>query len=160
MTVRDEESLIARELVQKRPFRNAGTEASMGILRTADILRRRIEVLLVEHDITLQQYNVLRILRGAGAEGLHTLAIAERMVERAPGITRLLDRLEARGLVDRERRTDDRRCVVCRLTRAGTKLMAELDPVIEAEEDRLGALLAAKQWRELIALLDALRSAL
>jgi len=81
------------------------------LLRAADKLRTFFETICVPFDITNQQYNVLRILRGAEPEGLPTLTIAERMIERTPGITRMIDRLEAKGLVVREIRPDDRRCV-------------------------------------------------
>ena len=87
-------SQLKREIRQNRPFRSRSQEASLGLFRTADLLRRRFHAVLEPKGITQQQYNVLRILRGAGDGGLPTLTIAERMVERTPGITRLLDRLE------------------------------------------------------------------
>src|SRR5947199_10599404 len=78
-----------------------------------------------------QQYNVLRILRGVGPRGLPTLTIAERMIERTPGITRMIDRLEAKGLVARETRPDDRRYVHCRITEEGLKLLRLIDGSVE-----------------------------
>ena len=93
------------------------------------------------HDITLQQYNVLRILRGAGDEGLPTLDIAERMIEHAPGVTRLIDRLEAKGLVRRQRPADDRRQVLCVATAAALALLEQLDaPMDRADREALGML--------------------
>lgn len=126
----------------------------LGILRAADVLRRRATALLEPYGVTLQQYNVLRILRGAPPEGLCTLAIAERMLEQTPGITRLIDRLEAKHLALRIRSAEDRRQVWCRITPEGLRLLARLDrPVANldrgvvaglsrADQERLGALLA------------------
>src|SRR6476469_10714438 len=96
-------------------------------MRTADLLRRLIGAVVEPRGITAQQYNVMRILRGAGEQGLPTLEIAERMIEQTPGITRLIDRLEAKKLVARERCATDRRQVFCRITAAGLALLAKLD---------------------------------
>jgi MarR family transcriptional regulator, organic hydroperoxide resistance regulator len=101
--------------------------AVIGILRAADMVRRRGVALLAPYDLTLQQFNVLRILRGARPEGLCTLTIAERMLEQTPGITRLIDRLEAKKLVVRVRSAEDRRQVWCRITPAGLQLLSKLD---------------------------------
>jgi len=103
----------------------------ISILRSADRLRHQGEALLAPHDVTLQQFNVLRILRGARPEGLCTLAIAQRMIEQTPGITRLIDRLEKKGLVRRVRSEEDRRQVWCRITPAGERLLARLDDPVE-----------------------------
>jgi DNA-binding MarR family transcriptional regulator len=89
------------------------------------------ETLCAPFDITGQQYNVLRILRGAEPDGLPTLTIAERMIENAPGITRMIDRLESKGLVMREIRPHDRRCVYCRITEKGLNLLELLDQPVE-----------------------------
>src|SRR5437867_4356503 len=96
-------SAIERELKQTRPFPSRRQEAAVALLRTADRLRHLLTRWLEPAGITAQQYNVLRILRGALPGPLPTLEIAERMIERTPGITRLLDRLEAKRLVGRER---------------------------------------------------------
>ena len=107
---------IRDEIKQRRPFRSAAGEAVVTLLRTADHLRAALSAVVEPHGITMQQYNVLRILRGAGDEGLPTLEIAERMIERSPGITRLLERLEAKRLVSRKRCPEDRRQVLCHAT--------------------------------------------
>lgn len=129
--------------------------AVLGILRAADLVRRRGSALLAPYDLTIQQFNVLRILRGARPEGLCTLTIAERMLEQTPGITRLIDRLEAKQLVVRVRSEDDRRQVWCRITPAGLQLLARLDRRVgdldreimaglgKAEQVRLARLLAS-----------------
>src|SRR5215208_2200660 len=104
-------SILQQEIRQSRPFRSRQQEAVLALLRTSDVVRRFLARIVEPHGITLQQYNVLRILRGAGEEGIPTLAIGERMIEQAPGITRLLDRLESKGLVRRSRCPEDRRQV-------------------------------------------------
>ena len=136
-------SALRREIKQTRPFRSAGQEAAVALLRTADVLRTDIERALEPFGVTGQQYNVLRILRGAGPEPLPTLEIAERMIERSPGITRLLDRLEDAGLVTRERCDEDRRRVLCRITKQGLAVLSKadgpLDAIGRARLDRLDA---------------------
>jgi DNA-binding MarR family transcriptional regulator len=113
----------------------------IAVLRAADSLRRRYGHLLTPHGITLQQYNVLRILRGAGRAGLPTLTIADRMIEQAPGITRLLGRLVRKGLVARSQSASDQRVVVCRITAVGRRLLRRLDgPVARADAAAVAAL--------------------
>lgn len=130
----------------------------MALFRTADMLRGRMSALTEQEAITLQQYNVLRILRGAGKEGLPTLEIAERMIERAPGITRLMDRLEARRLVARERCPTDRRQVTCRITGDGLAVLERLDGPVAATDVWFTSVLTRRDLRQLIALLDRLRA--
>ncbi len=151
---------LQKEIKQTRPFRSVAQEATLGLMRTADVMRRHMAGLIEPQGITAQQYNVLRILRGAGPEGLPTLEIADRMIERAPGITRLLDRLEVKRLVQRERCPTDRRQVTCRITRQGLALLEAMDPVInQADVDLVGSLDQGEQ-RELVRLLDRLRRGL
>jgi DNA-binding MarR family transcriptional regulator len=122
--------------------------AVLGIIRAADVLRRRGAALFEPYGITLQQFNVLRILRGARPDGLCTLTIAERMIEQAPGITRLIDRLEAKQLVVRVRSSEDRRQVWCRITPAGLRLLARLDePVAALDRQAVAGLPRADQVR-------------
>lgn len=128
----------------------------MAVLRAADRLRRRYAQLLEPHDLTLQQYNVLRILRGAGPAGLPTLTIAGRMIERAPGITRLVGRLVRKGLVARTHDAGDQRVVVCRITAGGRRLLRRLDgPVARADAESV-ATLPARHRARLVALLGPL----
>src|SRR5918911_2636207 len=123
------------------------------LLSAADRVRSSFETVCAPFDITAQQYNVLRILRGAEPEGLPTLTIAERMIERTPGITRMLDRLEAKGLVAREVRPHDRRRVYCRITKKGLSLLKLLDgPVGEFNRSAFHAFSEA-EIKQLIALL-------
>ena len=130
----------------------------MSLLRTADVVRRRFAELYEPYGLTSQQYNVLRILRGARPEALPTMEIAERMIERAPGITRLLDRLEGKGLVRRRRDPDDRRCVRCTVTDRGLALLAELDGSVDQADEAAVSMLDDDEARRLIRLLDRIRA--
>jgi DNA-binding MarR family transcriptional regulator len=123
---------LLSEIKQTKPFTSESQEAFLLLLKTTDQLRRSLSRQMEGAGVTLQQYNVLRILRGAGTEGLPTLEIANRMIEETPGITRLIDRLEDRGWVERERSATDRRQVICRLSETGRALLAGLDDPIEA----------------------------
>ncbi|HWS72727.1 MAG TPA: MarR family transcriptional regulator [Thermoanaerobaculia bacterium] len=151
------ESGIQRELKQTRPFPSKSQEAAVALLRTADLIRRHVSSVVEERDLTVQQYNVLRILRGAGEKGLPTLEIAERMIEQTPGITRLIDRLEAKQLVTRERCATDRRQVFCRIAAAGLELLATLDtPLRRAEEEALSSI-GKRELAQLLELLERAR---
>lgn len=154
----DEASMLQREIRQQKPFRTPGQEAVLGILRTADVVRRFITRALEPYDVTPQQFNVLRILRGAGGEALPTLTIGERMIEDSPGVTRLIDRLEAKKLVERQRSVEDRRQVLCRITSAGLDLLKQIDQPMDVKDDDALAMLSQDEQRELIRLLDKVRS--
>lgn len=127
----------------------------MNILRTADVLRRYFSALFEPYGVTAQQYNVLRILRGAGPDGLQTMEIAGRMIEETPGITGLIDRLEQKGLIERERCDKDRRCVYCSISARGLKLVTELDEPVSDADETVMALLSDRQAKELSRLLRA-----
>ena len=107
---------LQAEIAQRRPFHSIKAEVAVSILRTAALIERHFAQVVARTGVTVQQYNVLRILRGAGAEGLPTLVIRDRMIHAAPGITRLLDKLEKAGLARRERTSPDRRQVFCYIT--------------------------------------------
>jgi DNA-binding MarR family transcriptional regulator len=149
-------SRIQAEIRQSRPFPTREQECVVGLLRTADVVRRRLAAVVAAQGVTLQQYNVLRILRGAGAEGLPTLDIAARMIEQAPGVTRLLDRLERQGLVRRVRCREDRRQVLCTISPRGRACLADLDGPV-ADDASLGAL-PRGEVATLVRLLDAVRA--
>ena len=154
----DEMSPLQREIRQGKPFRSRGQEVVVALLRTADLVRRAVGRAVETQDITLQQYNVLRILRGAGEQGLPTLEIAERMIEQAPGVTRLLDRLEAKGLVRRERCRQDRRQVLCWLTPAGSELVERLDEPVDRADVEAVAMLSPEEQDRLLRMLDSIRT--
>lgn len=128
----------------------------MDLLRTTDLLSRSLITVLKTADLSMTQYNVLRILRGASA-GLPCGEIANRMITRDPDITRLLDRMEKRGLISRCRETKDRRMVMVQITPAGIELLARLsEPVQEAHRKQLGHL-GRERLRALTELLHAVR---
>lgn len=127
-------------------------ETVLSVFKAADRIRRRFQQILEPWDLTLQQFNVLRILRGAGDGGLPTLAVGERMIEKTPGVTRLLDRLEEKGWVHRTRSREDRRLVLCRISQDGLARLALLDQPIEEGDRACMAGLSAAEQRELGAL--------
>ena len=144
---------MLNELHQKKPFAHPEEELYLSLIRTADMLTRHASKLLKEVGISHAQYNVMRILRGAGADGLPCGEISARLITRDPDVTRLLDRLTARGLVGRGRSTGDRRVVSARITEAGLNLLASLDkPVIDAHKEQFKFL----NENEIRAMLDQL----
>jgi MarR family transcriptional regulator, organic hydroperoxide resistance regulator len=152
-------SAIGEEIKQIRPFHSAAHEAVVSVLRTAALLQRQIALVVERGGVTIQQYNVLRILRGAGESGLPTLAIRDRMIEEAAGITRLLDKLESAGYVVRERSTPDRRQVLCHITATGLELLAGLDEPVDAVNDAAVSTLDKAEQAKLAELLGAVRAA-
>lgn len=151
-------SQLQREIRQRKPFRSLRQEAFLSILKTADALRRRVSELLKPFGITHQQYNVLRILRGAGSAGLPTLSIAERLIEETPGITRMLDRLEAQQWVVRARSGGDRRMVLAFLTPQGECLLAKIDPFIDKVDTAGLGNLTEAELEALVLSLDRIRA--
>src|SRR5947209_17763474 len=142
---------------ERRRAARSEEAAFLELLRTTDMLSRSLVKVLKTEDVSGTQYNVLRILRGS-PEGLPCGEIASRMITRDPDITRLLDRLEKRGLISRCRETKDRRMVMTRITPEGLKLLARLDePVQTAHRKQLGHL-GRERLRALTELLDASRS--
>jgi DNA-binding MarR family transcriptional regulator len=122
---------IYEEIKQSKPERTPGQAAVITIFRTADVLVHAIERALSPFGVSNEQYNVLRILRGAGENGLPTLEISSRMVSRSPNITRLLDRLIAKKLVTRRRLKEDRRVVMVCATPQGLELLKHLEAVVD-----------------------------
>ena len=150
---------LQQELKKKQPFDVLSQAAALGLVRTNDRLQIQFARLFRQYELTPSQYNVLRILRGEGAP-LPILEIAERTVTVVPGITGLIDRLEAAGLVSRERSSDDRRVIYVALTDKATKLLAKIDrPLVELHERLMGHL-SKTELNELIRLLDKVRAGL
>jgi DNA-binding MarR family transcriptional regulator len=150
---------LQNELKKKRPFEVAEQAAALGLVRTNDQLQIHFARLFRQFGLTPSQYNVLRILRGEGAP-LPILEIANRTVTVVPGITGLVDRLEAAELVRRERCEEDRRVIYVGLTDKGAKLLAKLDqPVIDLHQKLMGHLSRA-EIAELIRILDKVRAGL
>jgi DNA-binding MarR family transcriptional regulator len=139
---------LRNEIEQKMPFSSRAEEAFLNLQRTAAALMDGFEEMLKPYGLTHTQYNVLRILRGAGEEGLPCRELGERMITRDPDVTRLVDRMEKRGLVLRARTSRDRRIIFTRITEAGLALLSKLDePVAEFHS------------RHLIDLLESARNA-
>jgi MarR family transcriptional regulator, organic hydroperoxide resistance regulator len=151
------QSRLQAEIKQAKPFGSVYQEALLSVLRTADVLRRTIARQLEPHELTPQQYNVLRILRGAGERGLPTLEIGERLIEQMPGMTRLIDRLEAKRLVERARCETDRRQVFCRLSEAGRALLTLLDGAIGSADEALRVALPEREAETLVVALERVR---
>ena len=128
--------------------------AFVSLMRAADALSRSSEALLKPYNLSGTQYNVLRILRGAGQEGLACSEIRRRLISRDPDITRLLDRMESRGWIGRARETQDRRVVKTRITEKGLRLLAELDPPVSASQSSLWRRFPSRQLVQLSLLLD------
>lgn len=148
---------LQSEIKQKKPFQLREEELYLNLIRTADLLGRKGAELLKVADLSSNQYNVLRILRGAGAEGLACGEVGDRMVTRDPDITRLLDRLEKRELVIRSREKGDRRVVTARITPSGLDVLKQLDePIANWHKSQLGHL-EPKQQETLIHLLELAR---
>ena len=151
-------SRLQSELHQRRPFRSRGQEATIALLRTASVVSRAVARVIEPAGLSLAQYNALRIIRGAGAAGIPTLAVRERMIEEGTTITRLLDKLEESELIRRERTPPDRRQVICYVTTAGRRLLDRLDPLVDASDAEAVDALDDDQLEQLIAMLDTIRA--
>jgi len=147
---------ITEEIKQTRPFRTKSQEATVALLRTAHLLRRQVDALVDAEGITSQQYNVLRILRGARAP-MPTMDIAERMIEPACGITRLIGTLEQGGFVKREQWAGDRRQVLCQITPAGLRLLERLDEPVSRLDEQIAGALGADEVETLLDVLGRIR---
>ena len=148
---------LAREIKKVKPFDAPEQEAFLNLARTCDVLAGELAINVFKPaGLTAAQYNALRILRGAGG-ALACGEIGDRMIAREPDMTRLIDRLETRGLVARSREADDRRVVSVRITPAGLKALEALDPqVLAAHRKQLGHM-SKKELEQLIALLEKAR---
>lgn len=148
---------IQDEIKQRKPFSSLEEETALALARTADLIHRPFDELLKAHGITGTQYNVLRILRGAGPAGLTCSEIAERMVTRDPDITRLLDRMEKLGLCVRARDGKDRRVILGRITSEGLDLLKQLDRPVEELNKKVLGHMGESRLRSLCRLLQAAR---
>lgn len=143
---------------QKPKFRSIEERSILNVLRTAEHLGSALSEVFKGADLTLTQYNVLRILRGAGSEALSCSQISERMITKESDITRLLDRLEARKFISRERPESNRRMVLTRLTNMGLALLADLDAPVDAINRKLMGPLGKTKLESLNGLLEEARS--
>jgi DNA-binding MarR family transcriptional regulator len=150
---------LQREIGQTKAIRLLEEEATLNIVRTADLLTQGLMDLLKPHALSASQYNVLRILRGAGDAGHSCKEIGKRMLSRDPDITRMMDRLEKRGLLVRGRDREDRRIVTHCLTPQGLDLVNQLDEPIERAHQKALGHVAPEKLRALIEVLEEIRSA-
>jgi DNA-binding MarR family transcriptional regulator len=149
---------LAAEIKQTKPFESLEQEAQLSVERTAAVLGHALAEAFKPYGITATQYNVLRILRGAGKSGLCRNEVRDRLISQMPDVTRLLDRMEDSGLIARERASEDRRLVTTRITSAGTALLQKLDaPIARVHAQHLGHM-SAKQLKTLIDLLAVARA--
>lgn len=149
---------LNQEIKQQRPFLGVQEEALLSLIRTADQVAAPMNEVLRGANLSQSQYNILRILRGAGADGLPCGEISERMVRRDPDLTRLLDRLEARGLVTRARGETDRRVVLASITKEGLALLSSLDQPVHERVKAILAHVPEKRLRTLVKILEEIRA--
>jgi DNA-binding MarR family transcriptional regulator len=145
------------ELKQKAPFTSREQEAYLSLLRTADAVQTMVENKLKEFGLTGTQYNALRILRGAGPGGLPCREIGERMIAHDPDITRLLNRLENRGFVERKRARDDRRVIYGKITDAGLTILHRMDGPVDKHVREMLRHVGREKLKQLIEVLDLVR---
>ena len=156
-TGRTRSSSVQTEIKQTKPFRSTAQEATIALLRTASIVSRTLARVIEPAGLSLAQYNALRIIRGAGTNGIPTLSIRDRMIEEGTTITRLLDKLEDAGLIRRERSFPDRRQVICYATDSGKRLLESLDARVDSADEEAVSSLSESQLERFIELLDAVR---
>jgi DNA-binding MarR family transcriptional regulator len=147
------------ELKMSRPFKSVEEEAILSIARTAAVIEHAGADALKPFNLTITQYNVLRILRGAGSEGLCRNEVGQRLVTKVPDVTRLLDRMEASGLIVRQRGGQDRRFVTTQITEKGLKLLEKIDRELPAMHGRQVGHVSQKRLKQLINILEEVRSA-
>ena len=145
-----------RKRIRQQRFASPQQEALLNAMVAANYVRAQSERVVDAHGITLPQYNVLRILRGVHPEGHPRYEIAARMLDRAPDVTRIIDRLDEKGLVERVRGESDRRHSVTRITRDGLKLLEEIDPEMQRAFAPMEARLTQREARELSRLCERL----
>ena len=150
---------LQAELKQTRPFARIEEEAVLNVMRTAEVIERVLSDFLKGYDLSPVQYNVLRILRGAEPVGATCSQIGERLLTRDPDITRLLDRMESRGWIVRERSREDRRAVITRISETGMQLVNRIDQPIEAMNRSKTARLGHGDLAALIGTLEKMREA-
>jgi DNA-binding MarR family transcriptional regulator len=148
---------LLSEIKQTKPFRSTQEEALLNIVRTASVLADEGSQFFKPFGITAAQYNVLRILKGSESQGLCRNEVRDRMLTRMPDMTRMLDRMEEAGLVERVRDAADRRHVTTHITVAGKKLLKDLEGLVAAEQKRLLGHMTEKDLKTLTELLTKAR---
>lgn len=154
MSTKDKESKLA-DIGTK--FQSIESEAVITLLKTVDYVNRNTSETIEPYGVTTQQYNILRILRGVQPYGLKTLELADKMLVKSPGITRLIDKLEKKGLVDRHRSEQDRRVVKCKITETGLNLLEKMDNPVDQMNEGIVQNLGQNELETLINLLNKMR---
>jgi DNA-binding MarR family transcriptional regulator len=149
-------SAVGEEIHQFKPFASIEEELLVSLLRTTDLLQEQFEQMIRPFNISMTQYNVLRILRGAEPDGRTCGEIGERMIAREPDVTRLLERMEKAGLIKRTRDSSDRRVVLTRITSCGLKLLEEMEPKLR-KIDGLLKPMGERKIEAMLGLLDEVR---
>jgi DNA-binding MarR family transcriptional regulator len=150
-------SSVGEEIHQTKPFASVEEELLVSLLRTTDVLQEQFEKMIRPFNVSMTQYNVLRILRGAEPGGRTCGEIGERMIAREPDVTRLLERMEKAALIRRMRDSSDRRVIVTRITSAGLKLLDEMEPKMR-EIDGLLKPVGERKMETVLKLLDEVRA--
>lgn len=145
---------LKAKIKQRADFDNPASEGILNLMVAADEVQREMDRLFSNYEITSGQYNVLRILRGAGGDGHPRCEIAARMVERAPDITRLIDRLENQNLVSRDRSDEDRRQSVAKITQKGLDLLDRIEPELSELVGRIAQKMSIAEWIALTSLCE------
>lgn len=146
------------ELIRQDQFRSSAQEALLNVIVTSSWLMGELSATMERHGLTPAQYNVLRILRGSHPEKLTCSGIGERLLDRTPDVTRLLNRLQRAGLIVRGRAEHDRRVVEVGITERGRTLLDEMEPDVAATQERLTQHLSPEEHRQLSRLLERLRT--
>ncbi|HUF23570.1 MAG TPA: MarR family transcriptional regulator [Vicinamibacterales bacterium] len=154
------QTLVEREIRQTKPFASSAVVPIISLLRTANVVERQYNALLEPYGITFQQFNVLSILRGAAPQGHPMLEIANRLIAVCPGVTRLIDKLAAKKLVERLPNATDRRQVICRITPEGLQLLASVEVPLLAADERVMSPLSEADRAVFVELLDRVRAPL
>ncbi|MDA8744421.1 MarR family transcriptional regulator [Rubripirellula amarantea] len=147
---------LRQQLGKRGPFESLEQEAMLSILRTSDLLENRLARLLRDHDLTPSQYNALRIMRGEG-KPMPCLEVAQRMIQVAPAITRVVDQLVAKGLASKEQSVEDRRVYLVEITKPGLRVLSKLDEPIQTMHQTLLGHVPKSDLKMLNAILQATR---
>lgn len=147
-----------KERLKQATFESPSQESMLNVMVTNSWLLSEMAGTMGAFEITPAQYNVLRILRGSHPNALTCSDIGSRLIDRTPDVTRLLNRLQKRRLISRERADHDRRVVEVHITKKGLDLLKKMDPAVSDSIDRLGSALNASEHKQLSDLLDRLRT--
>lgn len=140
---------LKQRIKQTADFESPANEALLNLMVAADVVRKRVDRICARFGVTIGQYNVLRILRGVHPEGHPRCEISARMLEDAPDVTRLVDRLEKQKLVERDRSDEDRRHSLARITEKGLRLLDEMEQPMTEENELFANRLSDAESRKL-----------